>query len=79
MSTAVQSTSSTDHDLGNRVSSYLYTLNRPSIRGLKVEVAHGEVILSGRLPSFYEKSLALNACQRVAGVMKLNDTIEVDN
>ena len=79
MSVVVQPAEAADVDLSNRVSSYLHTLNRPSLRGLTIEVRHGEVILSGQLPTFYEKSLALNACQRVAGVMKLCDTIKVAN
>jgi osmotically-inducible protein OsmY len=79
MSTAVHPAQAADSDLGSRVSNYLHTLNRPSLRGLNVEVRHGEVFVSGTLPSYYEKSLALNACQRVAGVLKLCETIEVDN
>jgi osmotically-inducible protein OsmY len=79
MSTAVQPAEAADFDLGNRVSNYLHTLNRPSLRGLSVEVRHGEVFVSGQLPTYYEKSLALNACQRVAGVIKLCESIEVAN
>ena len=79
MSTAVLPADAADQDLSYRVSNYLHTLNRPSLRGLTIEVRHGEVILSGQLPTYYEKSLALNACQRVAGVLKLCDTIEVAN
>lgn len=79
MPTAVLPAEAADQDLSSRVSNYLHTLNRPSLRGLTVEVRQGEVILSGQLPTYYEKSLALNACQRVAGVMKLCDTIEVAN
>ena len=84
MSTALSSTalSSTrtqvrDLDLQNRVSSYLGSRHFPAFRELDVHVAKGEVTVSGRLSSFYEKQVAIHACRRVAGVTQLVDRIAV--
>ncbi len=66
-----------DLDLRRRVSSYLAERLRPSLRDLNVEVNDGVVTLHGRLLSFHEKQIAINCCQRVAGVLKLVDDVEV--
>jgi len=69
--------SSLDHDLERRVSNFLAERLRPSLRELDVEVADGVVTLQGHLHTFYEKQLAISCCQRVAGVLKLIDEVEV--
>jgi len=77
MTSAVLPAAAADVDLGNRISNYLRSINHSSFESLSVEVRHGEVLLSGKLPTAADKSLAINACQRVAGVMKLCEAIEI--
>ncbi len=67
-----------DEDILGRVMAYLNTRHFPAFRELDVEVAQGSVTVSGILPSFHEKQVALNSCQRVAGVVQLIDEISVD-
>jgi osmotically-inducible protein OsmY len=67
-----------DHDVEKRVRTFLDSRHFPAFRKLQVDVDKGSVRLSGRLPSFYEKQVALNSCQRVAGVLHLIDAIDVD-
>ena len=66
-----------DADLKRRVESFLFERNRKALRTVDVDVVQGSVILHGRVNSFYEKQLCLSCCQRVAGVLKLVDEIEV--
>ncbi len=66
-----------DTDLQRRIVNYLFQRNVRSIRDVAVDVQNGLVVLQGRVNSFYEKQLCLNCCQRVAGVNKLVDNIEV--
>jgi len=75
--TASPDNATQDNDLERRVSIYLAERLRPSLRDLDVEVADGVVTLHGRLHTFYEKQLAISCCQRVAGVLKLIDDVEV--
>ena len=37
----------------------------------------GTVTVRGRVPTYYEKQLAINSCRRVAGVVKLVDDVVV--
>ena len=68
-----------DADVEQRVRSFLNSRHFPAFRRLSVDVANGSVRLSGNLPTFYEKQVALNSCQRVAGVLHLIDEIAVSN
>ncbi|GEM_PF-1677145 len=70
--------SSDDADLKRRVESFLYERQRAALRTVEVDVVHGAVVLQGRVNTFYEKQICLSCCQRVAGVLKLIDEIEVD-
>ncbi len=67
-----------DQDILRRVTCYLSTRHFPAFRELDVEVDRGIVTVSGVLPSYYEKQVALNTCQRVAGVIELVDDILVE-
>lgn len=67
-----------DRDLERRVVNFLSARSVPSLRRLRVDVHDGVVTLRGKVHSFYEKQLAINACQRVAGVQRLIDTVAVD-
>ncbi|QDU94406.1 BON domain-containing protein [Lignipirellula cremea] len=66
-----------DQELQRRVSNFLAERLRPGLNRLQVDVSNGVVTIEGRLTSFYEKQLALNCCQRVAGVVQLVDQLEV--
>ena len=66
-----------DHDLARRVLSFLAQRQMPALRRILVEVQNGTVVLKGRVQSFYERQLCLSCCQRVAGVVRLIDQIEV--
>jgi osmotically-inducible protein OsmY len=66
-----------DDDLRLRVASFLNSRHFPAFQELDVDVHHGAVTLSGTVSSFYEKQVALNSCQRVAGVLSLVDGIDV--
>ena len=67
-----------DADLQQRVSGYLASQNFPSFKKLNVEADEGSVTITGTVCSFYERQVAVNSCQNVAGVMKLIDRIAVD-
>ena len=66
-----------DYDLARRVLSFLAQRQMPALRRILVEVQNGTVVLKGRVQSFYERQLCLSCCQRVAGVVRLIDQIEV--
>jgi osmotically-inducible protein OsmY len=66
-----------DQDLERRVVSYLAARYLPSLRQLQVSVEEGTVTLRGSVRSFYEKQIAIHSCQRVAGVRKLVDAVDV--
>jgi osmotically-inducible protein OsmY len=77
MSTLLYFDQATDRDLESRVSRYLHGLSRPAPRRVHVRAKDGTVTLAGKVPSFYDKQLALNCCRRVAGVVRLVDEVEV--
>ena len=48
-----------------------------SLQTLTVDVVNDEVTVTGKLDSFYEKQIAISACQSAWGMTKLIDRIEV--
>jgi len=66
-------------DLERRVVNFLAQKHRASLRAVSVEANDGTVVLRGELQTFYEKQLCLNVCQRVAGVVRLVDQLNVAN
>jgi osmotically-inducible protein OsmY len=66
-----------DKDLERRVKNFLSRQHFPALRSVQVESDNGVVTIRGRLTSFHERQLCINCCQRVAGVARLNDQIEV--
>ncbi len=66
-----------DSDVRHRVERFLYSRDPSAFRSLVVEVRHGRATLAGAVDTFYEKQIALNACQRVAGVLTTIDQIDV--
>ena len=68
---------SADHELERRVVSFLHARHVPGLRHLEVKANGGTVTLRGRVQSFYEKQLCQSCCQRVAGVIRLVDAVDV--
>jgi osmotically-inducible protein OsmY len=66
-----------DQDVLQRVRTFLNSRHFPAFRQLQVDVVNGAVRLSGSVRTYYEKQVALNSCQRVAGVLQLIDDIGV--
>jgi osmotically-inducible protein OsmY len=66
-----------DRDLRMRVVNYLFGQHVSELRHLDVEARRGVVTLRGRVHTFHQKQLCLNCCQRVAGVLQIDDQIEV--
>ena len=67
-----------DADLQDRVYRFLTSRHFPAFRNLDVDVCNGVVTVVGEVSSYYEKQVALTACQRVAGVLDLIDKIIVE-
>jgi hypothetical protein len=67
-----------DSDLRRRIVNFLYQRHIPSLRSIQVDVDQGVVTMKGKVDSFYHKQLCLNCCQRVAGVVRLVDQINVN-
>ena len=66
-----------DDDVLRRVVQVLETKHFPVFRAIEIDVEQGSVTLSGSLDSFYEKQVALTACQQVAGVRAIVDCLNV--
>jgi hypothetical protein len=66
-----------DQELESRVRLFLAGLHRSSLMDLDIQAKNGEVTVRGQLGSFYEKQLALAGCRRVAGVVRVHESIEV--
>jgi len=64
-------------DVHQRVSKFLHSRHFPAFRNFEIEVDRGAVTLTGKVQSYYEKQIALNSCQNVAGVVSLIDEIVV--
>jgi osmotically-inducible protein OsmY len=66
-----------DEQLARRVRNFILARILPAANFVDVE-ADGEIVtLRGRVGSFYQKQLWLNGAQRVAGVRRVIDEIEV--
>ena len=66
-----------DDDLMARILNFLAAQHIPGVRSLEVVARCGVVTIRGRLRSFYQKQLCLHCCQRVAGVVRINDQLDV--
>ena len=65
--------------LEHRIQLFLESVGHDSLRRLRVRVDRGVALLTGHVASFYERQLAISACQRVPGVYQVSDEIEVDS
>jgi osmotically-inducible protein OsmY len=68
---------SADLALKRRVETFLYRSGRHRLRQLQVQVDSGVVTLKGTVSTYYERQLAISFCQRVAGVVSIQDRLEV--
>lgn len=66
-----------DRTLALQIHEQLVETNRANIKRLTVAVNQGEVTLQGRVGSFHEKQIAIQACRFLAGVNQLVDAVEV--
>ena len=66
-----------DTDLQTRVINFLANRLHHNFGQLEVSVINGTVTLHGVVTTQHEKHLALNCCQRVAGVIKLVDKVQI--
>jgi len=48
-----------------------------ALRSLEVVVSNGEATISGQVDSYYLRQVAINACLKTWGLLKLIDRIEV--
>ena len=68
---------SEDEHLARNVRNFILPRIHPTSNQVHIEANHGVVTLKGRVGSFYYKQLWLNGAQRVAGVRRVIDEIEV--
>lgn len=66
-----------DRELSRRIGNYLVSRHVPGARWLEIESQGGVVTLRGIVRSFYLKQLCIHCCQRVAGVIRVQDELEV--
>lgn len=66
-----------DGDLVRRIRNFLGN-HISRLRPIEVQACQGVVTIRGRVHSFYERQLLISCCQRVAGVVQLNDEVQVD-
>ena len=66
-----------DERLAANVRTFVTTRIQPAVNHVLVEADRGTVTLSGRVGSFYHKQLWLSGTQRVAGVRRVVDKIDV--
>ena len=77
MSSIALTSPQADQDLSMRVVNFLHDRHVPSLRQLEVSAKDGNVTLCGQVSTFYHKQLAIHACQRVAGVRRIIDQLDV--
>jgi osmotically-inducible protein OsmY len=67
----------TDDQLASQIVRQLAGTNRANLKRLAVDVREGSVTLRGRVASFYEKQIAIEACRLRADLGRLIDAVEV--
>jgi hypothetical protein len=72
-------TSEFDRDLQRRVHAFLADRHYQALRRLQIEVKDGVVLLSGTLPTFHQRQVALDCARHVAGVLRVIDRLNVSN
>ena len=64
-------------EIADTVERYVRLRTGGTIRGLRVDVQDGEVLLSGRTSTYYNKQLATHAALDVSSNLPLTNEIEV--
>ncbi len=64
-------------EIADTVERYVRLRTGGTIRGLRVDVQDGEVLLSGRTSTYYNKQLATHAALDAANELALTNEIEV--
>ena len=65
------------HEIAETVERYVRLRTGGTIRGLHVEVDDGEVVLTGRTSTYYNKQLATHAALDAAEELSLTNDIKV--
>lgn len=68
---------SPDEQLARRIRNFVSSKQLPGTAAFRVDVNGGTVTLGGKVGSFYQKQLWIHGAQRVAGVTRIVDEIEV--
>lgn len=68
---------SEDELLARNVRSFVFGRIQPAANHVDVEAESGTLTLRGRVGSFYQKQLWLHGAQRVAGVRRVIDELDV--
>ena len=71
------SSHSSDLDLKRRIVNYLFKQHFSELRRMEVTANNGIVTIRGQVRSFHQRQLCIHCCQRVAGVVQINDEIAV--
>ncbi len=66
-----------DLDLSRRIRNYLSGQHVSDLRRVAVDADRGVITLRGRVHTYHYKQLCLHCCQRVAGVIRVDDQISV--
>lgn len=66
-----------EQPLVQKIKRYLFQRS-PQLHDLVRIAQQGDkILLSGKVTSFYQRQVCINTCQRVAGVLKIDDRLEV--
>ena len=68
-----------DRTLRDHIEGALEESGYDQLRNLQIAVDAGEVVLRGRLPSYYLTQLALTKAMRVEGVARVRNEIQVSS
>lgn len=77
-SSVLSQSANSDEVCQNRIQQMLYG-SRPEFRNLRITSNRGTVTVQGRVASFYLRQLAIQCCQRAAGVFRIDDQLQVLN
>lgn len=66
-----------DEELARRIRQFLRSLPLANLRQFQLNVEHQTVVVEGVVRTYYERQLAIACIQRVAGVRRVVDLIQV--
>jgi len=68
-----------DCDLQRRVRAFLAGRHHQALRRLRVDVEADAVVLSGTVPTFHQRQVAVECAKHVAGVLRVVDRLNVSD